>query len=119
VRMAVLCVKDVPDMRSVVACEWRSLPWNRNNPRKLEARPNDPTMTTSFAFDISIGPDYHGKKRMEYERPAPGALKNRSMASMKMEKHRARRNTPLMRAATISARCHPYEYRGEAPLFDN
>jgi hypothetical protein len=49
----------------------------------------------------------------------PGLLKNLSMASMRMEKHKARRNTPFMRAATISARCHPYEYFGEASLLES
>lgn len=41
---------------------------------------------------------------------APGVLKKRSMASIKMEKQSASRKTPLTRAARISARCHPYEY---------
>ena len=33
------------------------LPWNKNSPTMLEARPNDPTITTSLGFDIS------GRKR--------------------------------------------------------
>ena len=40
-----------------------------------------------------------------------GIEKKRSIASREMEKHSARRNTPLIKAARISARCHPYEYR--------
>jgi hypothetical protein len=55
----------------------------------LERRPSEPTTTTRRGFDIS------------------GAAKNRCIASMKMEKHRARRKTPLIKAARISARCHP------------
>jgi hypothetical protein len=55
----------------------------------LDARPSEPTITTSLGFDIF------------------GVLKKRSIASMKMEKQRARRKTPLMSAARISARCQP------------
>lgn len=42
---------------------------------------------------------------------SPGVEKKRSIASREMEKHSARRKTPLIKAARISARCHPYEYR--------
>lgn len=41
------------------------------------------------------------------EMRVPGVLKKRSKASKEIEKHRARRKTPLMRAAKISALCHP------------
>jgi hypothetical protein len=37
----------------------------------------------------------------------PGVLKKRSKASSDIEKHNARRKTPLIRAARISALCHP------------
>jgi hypothetical protein len=37
----------------------RIVPWNKNNPKKLDARPNDPTITTSFAFEISIRAQCH------------------------------------------------------------
>jgi hypothetical protein len=46
----------------------------------------------------------------------PGVVKNRPIASRDIEKQRARRKTPLMRAARISALCHPYEYRGSEEL---
>jgi hypothetical protein len=64
----------------------------------LEARPSDPTITTSLGLDIS------------------GVVKNRPIASREIEKQRARRKTPLMRAARISALCHPYEYRESEEL---
>jgi hypothetical protein len=38
----------------------------------------------------------------------PGVLKKRSNASINIEKQRAKRKTPLTRAARISARCQPY-----------
>lgn len=37
----------------------------------------------------------------------PGVEKNRPIASRDTEKQRARRNTPLTRAASISALCQP------------
>jgi hypothetical protein len=37
----------------------------------------------------------------------PGVLKKRSNASNDIEKHRAKRKTPLISAASISALCHP------------
>lgn len=43
-------------------------------------------------------------------RNAPGLLKKRCIASIKIEKHKAKRKTPFTNAARISARCHPYEY---------
>lgn len=51
-----------------------------------------------------------------YEISTPGVLKNRPRASRDIEKQRARRNTPLTRAAKISALCHPYEYRESVEL---
>jgi hypothetical protein len=72
----------------------------------LEARPKLPTMTTSFGLPTSV--DEH---HLPYTRgkggSAPVALKKRSMASMKIEKQRASRKTPLTRAPSTSARCQP------------
>ena len=33
----------------------KSIPWKRNKPTMLDARPNEPTITTSFGFEISKG----------------------------------------------------------------
>lgn len=41
---------------------------------------------------------------------APGVLKKRSSASSVMVKQSANKNTPLTRAARISALCQPYVY---------
>jgi hypothetical protein len=53
------------------------------------------------------------------EWPLPGGRANRPKASMKIEKQRASKNTPLTNAAIISALCHPYEYLELAERFDN
>lgn len=68
------------------------LPWNKNKPMMLLARPSDPTMTTSFGLLISL------------------TLKNLSMASMKIEKQRASKKTPFTSAPRTSDLCHPYEF---------
>jgi hypothetical protein len=73
----------------------------------LDARPNDPTMTTSFGFEISTS---GGKLVLSFEHirgHIPAVLKKRSIASKKIEKHNASKKTPLIKAARISARCHP------------
>lgn len=75
----------------------------------FDARPREPTMTTSAGFETSVlfyssEAEVGNKDEGVHE---PGVLKNRPIASMKMEKHRASKKTPLMRAARISARCHP------------
>jgi hypothetical protein len=41
----------------------------------------------------------------------------RAMASIPIEKHRARRKTPLIKAPKTSARCHPYESVADAEEF--
>lgn len=65
------------------------VPWNKNSPMMLLANPKDPTMTTNLGFEISL------------------TLKNLSMASMKIEKHRASKKTPLTSAPSTSDLCHP------------
>lgn len=92
------------------------LPWNKNSPTMLEARPNDPTMTTSLGLDISGSKGPLTEKHASKEPGIPGAVKNRPIASRDIEKQRARRKTPLTRAARISALCHPYEYRESEEL---
>lgn len=76
----------------------------------LEAKPKDPTTTTNFAFEISAGNRRQLSVRLLKAGEVPDVLKKRSIASRKIEKHKARRKTPLIKAARISARCQPYEY---------
>lgn len=45
--------------------------------------------------------------------------KNLSIASIKMEQHKASRKTALTRAPKISARCHPYEYWSVASFWES
>ena len=71
----------------------------------LEARPNEPTTTINFGFDISVGEREVGVG--EKRGRVPSTLKNLPTASKETEKQRARRKTPLMRAARISALCQP------------
>jgi hypothetical protein len=82
----------------------------------FDASPNDPTITTNLGFDTSrersSDPSIY-----KHHRDKPAVLKKRSIASRNIEKHRARRNTPLIKAARISARCHPYEYRESVELW--
>lgn len=66
-------------------------PWNRNNPTILDIKPSEPTMTMTLALLIS------------------GGAMNRPIASKPIVTHNASRNTPLISAPRISARCHPYE----------
>ena len=74
----------------------------------LEARPNEPTTTISFGFDISVGERVVGVGEKKKKRGrVPSTLKNLPTASKETEKQRARRKTPLMRAARISALCQP------------
>ena len=73
----------------------------------LEAKPNEPTITTSLGLDIS-----NSSRALEVVdeltgHHAPGVLKKRSKASINIEKHKANKNTPLIRAARISALCQP------------
>lgn len=73
-------------------------------------------MTTSLGLDISIphaSAEVTDRVKDSY---APGEEKNLPTASNDMEKQRARRKTPLMSAARISALCHPYEYRESEEL---
>lgn len=102
----------VPDVSSErTAIKHKNLPWKRNSPRKFEASPNEPTITTSFGFFTSDMKMLRDTQANNVKRKhAPGVLKKRSIASMKIEKHRASKNTPFTRAARISARCQPYEY---------
>jgi hypothetical protein len=69
-----------------------NIPWKRNNPTMLLNRPRLPTMTMIFGLEISGG---------EITRPS---------ASRAIDMQRATRNTPLISAPRISARCHPYEF---------
>jgi hypothetical protein len=65
-------------------------------------------MTMSFGLEISKQ-SRHGAK-LSFNHAiinSPGVLKNRSMASIEIEKHNASRKTPLMSAARISALCQP------------
>ena len=92
------------------------LPWNKNSPTMLEARPNDPTITRSLGFDMSGSKGLLTEQYGSKEPRIPGVVKNRPIASRDIEKQRARRKTPLTRAARISALCHPYEYRESEEL---
>jgi len=65
-------------------------------------------MTISIGLDISVGGREVGGGRKGNGK-VPSVLKNLPTASKATEKQRARRKTPLMRAARISALCHPYE----------
>jgi hypothetical protein len=56
----------------------------------LDASPAHPTPKTSWGDLISVGST------------------KRWMASRKMDKHKARRKTPLTNAPNTSARCQPY-----------
>lgn len=40
--------------------ERKHIPWKRNRPTMLDARPNEPTMTTRRGFDISVAKVNHG-----------------------------------------------------------
>ena len=85
-------------------------PWKRNSPTIFEARPKDPTITTSFGFEISIDMSAYCRLILNgtsQNGHLPGVLKKRSKASMVIEKQSASRKTPLTRAARISALCHP------------
>lgn len=103
--------------RSVVArCGGgrKELPWKRNRPKMLLAKPKLPTMITNLGFETSIllvsqSVPLYILPCNEYKN-SPVMLKNLSIASMKILKHRANRNTPLIKAPKISALCHPYEF---------
>ena len=84
----------------------KNLPRNKNKPTVLDANPNDPTITTSFGLDISVK-RINTKEFRGAQGCTPFVLKKRSIASKKIEKHKASRKTPLIRAARISARCQP------------
>lgn len=49
----------------------------------------------------------------------PEGVTKRSIASMKILQHSARRKTPLTNAPKISARCQPYEYWSVAVFADS
>ena len=66
-------------------------PWKRNSPTILDIKPSEPTMTITLALLIS------------------GGAMNRPIASKPIVTHNASRNTPLISAPRISARCQPYE----------
>jgi len=79
----------------------------------LDARPNEPTMTTSLGAEISVQVVRQCPKSVDVEIRycIPGVVKNLPIASSDIEKQSAKRKTPLTSAARISARCHPYVYR--------
>jgi hypothetical protein len=81
------------------------VPWNKNKPTMLEARPSEPTMTISFGLEIST--TAVSAKDTSERTDERGVSKNLPIASRDMEKHRARRKTPFTRAARISALCQP------------
>jgi hypothetical protein len=81
-------------------------PWKRKSPTILEAKPNEPTITTRRGLEISNG-ELNERVSRYSGRKIPGVLKKRSNASINIEKQRAKRKTPLTRAAKISARCQP------------
>lgn len=65
------------------------LPWNKNRPTILANNPAPPVTNTMTGFLISSGET------------------NLSIESIRIVKHKASRNTPLINAPNISALCHP------------
>jgi hypothetical protein len=60
-------------------------------------------------FEISEGADSEEVLPKYTQVNSPGVEKKRPKASITIEKQSARRKTPFIRAARISALCHPYE----------
>lgn len=80
----------------------------------LLSRPKLPTSTMSFGEEISE--HLLASVAIRDDLYSPGGEIMRPTASTPILAHSAMRNTPLIRAPRISARCHPYELADELGL---